>query len=81
MFFFLNVLCVCVFYLLDSIRFSIVVHRLLAAKQSNDGKGRSKAKATNWPIKGEDLGGYARVPFDDSPMWDLLADGMRVCAL
>lgn len=77
--FFLCVLCVCVTCLT---RFaSSIVHRLLAAKQSNDSKGRSKAKATNWPIKGEDLGGYARVPSDDSPTWDLLADGMRVCAL
>jgi hypothetical protein len=55
---------------------SSITHRLLAATLTQED---SKAQATNWPIKGEDVGGYARVPSDDSPMWELLVDGIRVC--
>ena len=54
-----------------------VAHRLRAA--SRETGGRARAAAANWPVKGEDLGGYSRAPSDDSPMWELLLEGIRVC--
>lgn len=57
----------------------IINHDRLRAATGGSGGGRTKAAATGWPVKGEDLGGYARVPSDDSPMWELLLDGLRVC--
>lgn len=37
--------------------------------------------ATQWPRKGEEVGGYARVPSEESPMWEMLFETVRVCDL